>query len=93
LIDRLKHHSLALGATFRAPSFKHQAPSTKLDKLQAVGYNRTINRKEQASMKDKPYFNEDIFLYLLYKKSKKKYYQYLKNGKKIKRITKKGERT
>ena len=41
-------------------------------------------------MKNKPYFNEDIFLYLLYKKSKKKYYQYLKNGKKIKRITKKG---
>ena len=34
---------------------------------------------------DKPKFNEDVFLYLLYKKSKKKYYQYMKDGKKIKR--------
>ena len=39
-------------------------------------------------MTDKPNFNEDVFLYLLYKKSKKKYYQYLKDGKKIKRATK-----
>ena len=49
------------------------------------------SEKKKIYHKNKPYFNEDIFLYLLYKKSKKKYYQYLKNGKKIKRITKKGE--
>ena len=39
-------------------------------------------------MQRKERFNEDVFLYLLYKKSKKKYYQYLKDGKKIKRATK-----
>ena len=43
------------------------------------------SEKQKIYHKNKPYFNEDIFLYLLYKKSKKKYYQYLKDEKKIKR--------
>ena len=36
MFDRPKHYSVALGATFRAPSFKQQGKMTEYEKLELL---------------------------------------------------------